>query len=188
MSKHHRRTAFTLIELLVAMALGSILTTTMIFIYQKNNESYAISALKNDLYRKNLTGLGTIRQDIKKTNRILTNFSTYTASSHCIILQIPTLDSNQSPINNTYYHVIYQPDPNNPHDLQRIEINNSTTTRTINRNLSSVTFTPKDNLENNIVNNPENTAQIRIDLALTDNYRGRTYNSTLTSNETMRNK
>ncbi len=185
-----KKAGFTLIEILIVIALSAILMETIYTIYQKTNQSYTITTIKSGLYSQNLQTLDTIRKDIKKTNRILTNYSTYSSiDNHSIILQIPKLDTNKAPIAGEYYHVIYRQNPTEPTELQRIEIiDANTTTRTISQKISEIIFTPKNNLGNIIVGNIESTAQIMINLTIAETLKSHTYQSRLTSNETMRNK
>ncbi|MDO8513718.1 MAG: prepilin-type N-terminal cleavage/methylation domain-containing protein [bacterium] len=184
-----KKSGFTLVEILIVIALTSILMGVMFTIYQNNNRSYIIVTAKSDLYRANLRTLDKIRGDIKKSSQLLANYDTYSTSTNSIILQMPRLDVSQAPIVNTYNYVVYRLNPSNSRNLERIEIIDSvTTTQTLNQKVSSISFTPKDNLSNNITANIENTSQIAVVLVLSDISRNLAINSQLSSNETMRNK
>jgi prepilin-type N-terminal cleavage/methylation domain-containing protein len=183
--KPMKKKGYTLIELLVVMGITAILLDVIYSLYLNSNKSYQLTYAKTGLQTQTQKTLEKLKEDIKKTNRILANYETYTSSANSIILQIPKLDSESNPIENEYDFIVYQ---TNDNQLQRIQINESIAeTKIANSHLQSIDFKYLNDLGYE-TNHWVEIGQVKVNLVCADMVNKQNIKFSLTSATTLRNR
>lgn len=167
MIKSRHNAGLTLIELVVAMSISIIVIDVVFTVFWRSYKINAQNYTITDMQIRTKNALELIKKDISKGSTVEAARDSFISSPDSLILSIPRLDANQSPIAGTYNYVIFQRDPADTTKLTRTEIiDANTTTRTIATDISNIDFIYKDNLDNILVNNWPQVAQVDVTLGL----------------------
>jgi len=102
---------FTLANMLITLSILVILSALVLSIYFSYNNVLKIYLAKTDLQTYNIIALNRIASMIKSANNIpetkTINSNSYTTSTDTLILELPSVDSNQDIITNTYDYIVY---------------------------------------------------------------------------------
>ncbi|MCK4244216.1 MAG: prepilin-type N-terminal cleavage/methylation domain-containing protein [Candidatus Omnitrophica bacterium] len=173
-----KRTGFTLVEIMVSVVLASFILGVILFLYLGSQRSFDSSRTYLDIYADARLALDWMSKDIKWATQVLSAWGGYTTSTNCLVLEIPSIDTNRDIIPDEYDYLIYQL---NLANLERImdaygtgssRIDN---TNVIANNISSLIFSSAG-------------TYVAIELTASRTRLNRTYQETLNSVVKLRNK
>ncbi len=167
----------------------------MLSIYVSGQRYFMIGTARTDVLRDNRQVLNWVSQDIKEGIQVLPSWDVYTTSSSCLVLQVPSLDSNGLiiDIDNEFDHIVYGLNSEFPNRLERIidakdgvsfRANSARviTTRVNYFQLSS------EGVDLSSVSDFSQVSRIEVTLITTKNLLGRTFQETLRTGVKLRNK
>lgn len=101
--------------MLITLSILVILSALLVSVYFSYNNVMKVYLAKTDLQTSNSIALNKITSTIKLASNIpntkIINSNNYTTSSNTLILELPSIDSNQDIIPNTYDYIAYHLDP-----------------------------------------------------------------------------
>jgi hypothetical protein len=139
--------------------------------------------------------LNWISRDIKEGIQVLPSWDVYTTSNTCLILQVPSLDSNGIiiDIDNEFDYIIYRLNSEYPTRLERIidskdgVSSRADTTRVIATEVNSFQIS-SGGVDLSAVSDFSQISSVYITMITTQNLLGRTYQETLNTELKLRNK
>ncbi len=155
---------FTLIEMVIVIALVAIASMVLADMFVSHNRLYRTQTAELNVTGDARTALDDIDSYVRQANRTMESYSTYTAGSQVLILQIQSINSSKQLISATYDYVVYYLVSGS---LYRQVIPNAASTRTavtkkIANNVTALTFTYND------ANYPQVT-KVTTDMTLLEN-------------------
>ena len=182
--------AFTLVEVLVAIAAGLLLCGTLTAIFVSGWQIFHRETISSDTQSQTKIITASLTRDIQTADKVVASREfngnvPYTSSFNCLILEMPSLNSSQNPIPNTYDYKVFYKDQTKLMSITEAKIGTSrkSGTRLINNALDSLSFTYFPTGE--IV---ENTDRITISVTISETAYGLPRQTTLTASATLRNK
>ncbi|HEX5430102.1 MAG TPA: prepilin-type N-terminal cleavage/methylation domain-containing protein [Patescibacteria group bacterium] len=136
------QSAFTLIEVIITIALTVMIVAVIANMFLTQSRLYRSQNAKLDTSASVRAGLDSIDDDVRAADQVLASYSTFTASSQTLILQIQSVDSTQALVADTYDYVVYTLSGT---DLTRQIFPDAAsvriaTTRTVARHVSDLSF------------------------------------------------
>jgi len=186
---------FTLIELLVIVAIGSFLVLAMLSLYVAGQKYFMTGTARTDVLRDNRQVLNWVSRDLKEGIQVLPSWDVYTTSSDCLVLQVPSLDSNGLiiDIDSQFDYIVYRLNSEYPNRLERIiDANDGVSNR---EDSSRVIATRADSfqlssegVDLSSVSDFSQVSRIEVTLITAKNLLGRTFQETLRTGVKLRNK
>ena len=185
----------TLIEVLVTVTIVSFMVLAMLSLYVAGQRYFMNGSARSDVLRDNRHVLNYISRDVKEAIQVVPSWDVYATSTDCIILQVPSLDSNGLiiDIDSQFDYIVYRLNSEYPNRLERvIDANDGVSSRTD----SSRTIATRVNsfqlssggIELSGVADFSQVACVDITLITTQNQMGRTFQETLSTGVKLRNK
>ena len=186
---------FTLIELLVIVAIGSFLVLAMLSLYVAGQKYFMTGTARTDVLRDNRQVLNWVSQDVKEGIQVLPSWDVYTTSSSCLVLQVPSLDSNGFiiDIDNEFDHIVYGLNSEFPNRLERIidakdgVSSRADSARVITTRVNSFQLS-SEGVDLSSVSDFSQVSRIEVTLITAKNLLGRTFQETLRTGVKLRNK
>ncbi len=186
---------FSLIELLVIVAIASFIILTILSLYTIGQRYFLSGTARTDVLRNTRQVLNWISRDIKEGIQVLPSWDVYTTSNTCLILQVPSLDSNGLiiDIDNEFDYIIYRLNPEYPSRLERIIdakdgiSSRADTSRVIATDVNSFQIS-SGGVDLSAVSDFSQVSSVYIAMITTQNLLGRTYQETLNTGLKLRNK
>ncbi len=117
----------TLIEVLIGMVLMVIVVLALFSLYNTGQKYFVNQNIKSDILNNNRVTLTWLSRDIKEAIQVISgpidiNGTSYSTSSECIVLRVPSIDANGIiiDIDNEFDYIVYQMDPDNSTQIVRI--------------------------------------------------------------------
>ena len=185
----------TLVEVLVTVTIVSFMILAMLSLYVAGQRHFMSGTARSDVLRDNRDVLNFISRDVKEAIRVVPAWDVYATSTECIILQVPSLDSNGLiiDIDSQYDYIVYRLNSDYPNRLERIidandgVSNRSDSTRTIATRVNSFQLS-SGGIELSGVADFSQVACVDIALITTQSQMGRTFQETLSTGVKLRNK
>ncbi len=186
---------FSLIELLVIVAIVSFMILAMLSLYIAGQRYFMAGNARADVLRDNRYVFSYISRDIKGAIQVLPGWDVYATSSSCLVLQVPSLDSNGLiiDIDNEFDHIVYRLNSESPNRIERIVdgkdgiSSREDRTRVIATRVNSFQLS-SGGVGLSSVSDFNQVSSIDITLIATQNLLGRTYQETLKTGVKLRNK
>jgi len=186
---------FTLIELLVIVAIGSFMVLAMLSLYVAGQKYFMTGSARTDVLRDNRQVLNWVSRDLKEGIQVLPSWDVYTTSSDCLVLQVPSLDSNGLiiDIDNEFDHIVYGLNSEFPNRLERIidakdgVSSRADSARVITTRVNSFQLR-SEGVDLSAVSDFSQVSRIEVTLITTKNLLGRTFQETLRTGVKLRNK
>ena len=193
--KEFKPEGFTLVELLVIVAIGSFMVLAMLSLYVAGQRYFMTGSARTDVLRDNRHVFNFISRDIKGSIQVLPGWDVYATSSSCLVLQVPSLDSNGHiiDIDNEFDHIVYALDSEYPNRLERIidakdgVSSREDSTRVITTRANSFQLR-SEGVDLSAVSDFNQVSRIEVTLITTKNLLGRTFQETLRTGVKLRNK
>jgi len=181
-SIYNFKSGFTLIEVVIVIGLVSVCSIILSQLFIGQNRLYNSETAELDITGDARTALDDIDSYVRQSNRALSSFSTYTAGSQVLILQIQSINSSNQLIAGTFDNVVYylsgsglfrQVFPN-------VASSRSAITKKLASGVNSLTFT-YNNADYSLV------TEVQVDTTVQENVSGQTRSITLSSKAKLRN-
>jgi type II secretory pathway pseudopilin PulG len=193
--KSFKPEGFTLIELLVIVAIGSFMVLAMLSLYVAGQKYFMTGSARTDVLRDNRQVLNWVSQDLKEGIQVLPSWDVYTTSSDCLVLQVPSLDSNGLiiDIDNEFDHIVYGLNSEFPNRLERIidakdgVSSRADSARVITTRVNSFQLS-SEGVDLSSVSDFSQVSRIEVTLITAKNLLGRTFQETLRTGVKLRNK
>ncbi len=193
--KKFKSKGFTLIEVLVVVAITSLIILSILSLYSIGQRYFMTGSARTDVLRNIRQVLNWISRDIKEGIQVLPSWDVYTTSNTCLILQVPSLDSNGLiiDIDNEFDYIIYRLNSEYPNRLERIidgkdgVSSRADTTRVIATEVNSFQVS-SGGVDLSAVSDFSQVSSVYITMITTQNLLGRTYQETLNTELKLRNK
>lgn len=185
----------TLIEVLVTVTIVSFMILAMLSLYVAGQRYFMNGSARSDVLRDNRHVLNYISRDVKEAIQVVPAWDVYATSSDCIILQVPSLDSNGLiiDIDSQFDYIVYRLNSEYPNRLERVidandgVSNREDSSRTIATRVNSFQLS-SGGIELSGVADFSQVACVDIVLITTQNQMGRTFQETLRTGVKLRNK
>ncbi len=186
---------FTLIELLIIVAIGSFLVLAMLSLYVSGQKYFMTGTARTDVLRDNRQVLNWVSRDVKEGIQVLPIWDVYSSSSTCLVLQVPSLDSNGLiiDIDNEFDHIVYGLNSEFPNRLERIIdakdgiSSRADSARVITTRVNSFQLS-SEGVDLSSVSDFSQVFRIEVTLITAKNLLGRTFQETLRTGVKLRNK
>jgi type II secretory pathway pseudopilin PulG len=193
--KSFKPEGFTLIELLVIVAIGSFMVLAMLSLYVAGQKYFMTGSARTDVLRDNRQVLNWVSRDLKEGIQVLPSWDVYTTSSDCLVLQVPSLDSNGLiiDIDNEFDHIVYGLNSEFPNRLERIidakdgVSSRADSARVITTRVNSFQLS-SEGVDLSSVSDFSQVSRIEVTLITAKNLLGRTFQETLRTGVKLRNK
>jgi Tfp pilus assembly protein PilW len=185
----------TLVEVLVTVTIVSFMVLAMLSLYVAGQRYYINGSARADVLRDNRHVLNYISRDIKEAIQVVPAWDVYATSTECVILQVPSLDSNGLiiDIDSQFDYIVYRLNSEYPNRLERIidandgVSNRVDSSRTIATRVNSFQLS-SGGIELSGVADFSQVACVDIALITTQNQMGRTFQETLSTGVKLRNR
>lgn len=194
-SRKFQPKGITLVEVLITVSIVSFMILAMLSLYVAGQRYYMNGNARSDVLRDNRHVLNYVSRDIKEAIQVVPSWDVYATSTECIILQVPSLDSNGIiiDIDSQFDYIVYRLNSEYPNRLERIidandgissrvDSSRSIATRVNSFQLSS------GGIELSGIADFSKIANVDITLVTTQNLLGRTFQETLKTGVKLRNK
>ena len=193
--KKFKSKGFTLIELLVVVAITSLIILSILSLYSIGQRYFLSGSARTDVLRNTRQVRNWISRDIKEGIQVLPSWDVYTTSNTCLILQVPSLDSNGLiiDIDNEFDYIIYRLNSEYPSRLERIidakdgVSSRADTSRVIATEVNSFQLS-SGGVDLSAVSDFSQVSSVYITMITAQNLLGRTYQETLNTELKLRNK
>lgn len=194
-TKKTKPRGLTLVELMITMAVISLVLSALLSLYSAGQRYFLGESVKLDELRDIRYVQNWITRDIKEAVQVLPSWDVYTASDSCLILRIPSVDTNGHVIDieNDYDHVVYRLNPQIPSRLERIldakdgVSARSDTSRFLSTQVSSFLLS-SEGVNLSSVADFSQVASIDVSLITQQTLLGRSYQETLQTGVMLRNR
>jgi type II secretory pathway pseudopilin PulG len=185
----------TLVEVLVTVTIVSFMVLAMLSLYAAGQRYFINGSARSDVLRDNRHLLNYISRDIKEAIQVVPSWDVYATSTDCLILQVPSLDSNGLiiDIDTQFDYIIYRLNPEYANRLQRIIDANdgvssrADSSRTVATRVNSFQLS-SEGVELSGIADFSQVACVDITLVTTQNLLSRTFQETLKTGVKLRNK
>ena len=193
--KKFKSKGFSLIELLVIVAIASFIILSILSLYSIGQRYFLSGSARTDVLRNTRQVRNWISRDIKEGIQVLPSWDVYTTSDSCLILQVPSLDSNGHiiDIDNEFDYIIYRLNPEYPSRLERIIdakdgiSSRADTSRVIATEVNAFQLS-SGGVDLSAVSDFSQVSSVYITMITAQNILGRTYQETLNTRLKLRNK
>ena len=193
--KKFKSKGFSLIELLVIVAIASFIILSILSLYSIGQRYFLSGSARTDVLRNTRQVRNWISRDIKEGIQVLPSWDVYTTSNTCLILQVPSLDSNGLiiDIDNEFDYIIYRLNSEYPSRLERIidakdgVSSRADTSRVIATEVNSFQLS-SGGVDLSAVSDFSQVSSVYITMITAQNLLGRTYQETLNTELKLRNK
>jgi len=185
----------TLVEVLVTVTIVSFMILAMLSLYVAGQRYFMNGSARSDVLRDNRHVLNYVSRDVKEAIQVVPSWDVYATSTECIILQVPSLDSNGLiiDIDSQFDYIVYRLNSEYPNRLERIiDANDGVSNRTdssrdIATRVNSFQLS-SEGIELSGVADFSQVACVDITLITTQSQLGRTFQETLKTGVKLRNK
>jgi type II secretory pathway pseudopilin PulG len=185
----------TLVEVLITVTIVSFMILAMLSLYLAGQRYYMNGTARSDVLRDNRQVLNYISRDVKEAIQVVQSWDIYATSTECIILQVPSLDSNGLiiDIDSQFDYIVYRLNSEYPNRLERIiDANDGVSnrvdgSRTIATRVNSFQL-GSGGIELSGVADFSQVACVDVTLITTQNQLGRTFQETLSTGVKLRNR
>lgn len=186
---------FTIIELLIEVSIGCLIILALLSLYSASQRYFITESARTDIIRDSRYVLDWISQDMKEAAQVLSSWEAYDTSSTCVVLQVPSVDSDGQVIDieSEFDHIIYRLNPQNPNKLERIIDANDgissrvDSTRVITDKADSFLLS-SEGVEFSAVSDFSQISNIDIAVVTTQSRFNHSYQDTLNTKVKLRNK
>ena len=186
---------FTLIELLVIVAIVSFMILALLALYVAGQRYFMTGSARADSLRGVRFVLNNISRDVKEAIQVLPSWDVYTTSTSCLVLQVPSLNSNGLivDIDNQFDYIVYRLNSEYPNRLERIidakdgVSSREDSIRVIATRVNSFQLS-SEGVELSAVSDLSQVSSIDVTLVTTQNLLGRSFQETLRTGVKLRNK
>ncbi len=193
--KKYQPKGITLVEVLVTVTIVSFLMLAMLSLYVAGQRYFMNGSARSDVLRDNRHVLNFVSRDVQEAIQVMPSWDVYATSSDCLILQVPSVDSNGLiiDIDSQFDYIVYRLDSEYPNRLERIidandgVSNRVDSSRTIATRVSSFQLN-SGGVDLSTVSNFDQVSSVDITLVMTQNQLGRTFQETLKTGVKLRNK
>ncbi len=190
----------TLIEVLIGMVLMVIVVLALFSLYNTGQKYFVNQNIKSDILNNNRVTLTWLSRDIKEAIQVIPgpidiNGTSYSTSSECIVLRVPSIDADGIiiDIDNDFDYLVFQMNPEDPTQIIRIVDGKDGVSsrvdgnRVLAENISSLELGFLDSYGVAVSDYSETTI---VDIGLTSLKKGvqRTYQETVNTQTKLRNK
>jgi len=185
----------TLVEVLVTVTIVSFMILAMLSLYVAGQRYFMNGSARSNVLRDNRHVLTYISRDVKEAIQVVPSWDVYATSTECIILQVPSLDSNGLiiDIDSQFDYIVYRLNSEYPNRLERVidandgVSNREDSSRTIATRVNSFQLS-SGGIELSGVADFSQVACVDITLITSLNQMGRTFQETLSTGVKLRNK
>jgi type II secretory pathway pseudopilin PulG len=185
----------TLVEVLVTVTIVSFMILAMLSIYVAGQRYFMNGSARSDVLRDNRHVLNYVSRDVKEAIQVVPAWDVYATSTECIILQVPSLDSNGLiiDIDSQFDYIVYRLNSAYPNRLERIIDANDGVSSRVDNNRTIATRVNSFQLSSGGVElsgiaDFSQVGCVDITLIATQNQMGRTFQETLSTGVKLRNK
>lgn len=185
----------TLVELTVVVALVALIMMILMSLYVTGQQYFITESVRNDVIRDNRYVFDWIARDIKGSIQVIPSWDAFATSSNCLILRIPSVDSNGLiiDIENEFDYIIYRLNSEHPNKLERVVdakdgvSSRVDSTRVLATRVNSFLLS-SEGVELSAFSDLTQVSSIDIAVTTKQNRLGRDYEQTLDSTVKLRNK
>lgn len=185
----------TLVEVLVTVTIVSFMILAMLSLYVAGQRYFMNGSARSDVLRDNRHVLNYVSRDVKEATQVMPSWDVYATSSDCLILQVPSIDSNGIiiDIDSQFDYIVYRLNSEYPNRLERVidandgVSNREDSSRTIATRVNSFQL-KSGGVELSAVSDFDQVSSVDITLVTTHNLLGRTFQETLITGVKLRNK
>ncbi len=193
--KKYQPKGITLVEVLVTVTIVSFLMLAMLSLYVAGQRYFMNGTARTDVLRDNRHVLNYVSRDVQEAIQVMPTWDVYATSSDCLILQVPSVDSDGLiiDIDSQFDYIVYRLNSEYPNRLERIIdandgiSNRVDSSRTIATRVSSFQLN-SGGVDLSAVSNFDQVSSVDITLVMTQNQLGRTFQETLKTGVKLRNK
>jgi len=183
----------SLIEILIAMAIVAVILIALLSLYTTGQKYFINESTRADTLQDSQYPLAWITRDVKEALQVLSSWGSYTTSSNCLVLEIPSVDSSGViiDISADFDYIIYRLNSNK---LERIidaldgVSSRTDDTRVLAENTNSLVFAFFDSQGAELTSGFDAASSINIALSSSRQGVGRTFQETLNAGVKLRNK
>jgi type II secretory pathway pseudopilin PulG len=190
-----RERGFTIIELITGVALIALFSLVLSGIVVTAQRSAAVEKTKADLAVENRHLVDETTRQIKSARAVLASASLfglpYTTGSQTLILELPSIDNNQTIIDGTSDWLVFRKNGPNFQFIQdgsTGSVRPDTESRLLSQRMTALTFTFFDANGSTLSADFENAVSVAISSTLSQVIRGQAIISILSDTATLRNK
>ncbi len=190
----------SLIEVLIGMVLMSIAVLALLSLYNSGQKYFSNQDARADILNDSRITMTLLSRDIKEAVQVVpgpvdVSGTYYSTSANCIVLKIPSVDAYGLiiDIENHFDYLVYQVNPNNSRELQRIVDGKDGVSsrldgnKPLTGNMDSIVLSFLDT-DGGTVSNYADSAIIDIALTILKKGIQRTYQETMKTRTKLRNK
>lgn len=193
MIKLPTKSGFTLIELIITIGLLSVVTTVLVVLFMASYKTYSLSNASGSLQVASRGTLDRMTREIRQAVSVVASNDTYVTGDDEIVLQMASIDNDETIIPATYDFVVYRLDPTDPTVLQEVMIADAASarrsdTRNILNNVDSLNFTYFDATNSALSGDFTTTKRVTIEVNSSQTQHGQTVPVSYSEQATVRNK
>jgi type II secretory pathway pseudopilin PulG len=193
--KKYQPKGITLVEVLVTVTIVSFLMLAMLSLYVAGQRYFMNGSARSDVLRDNRHVLNFVSRDVQEAIQVMPTWDVYATSSDCLILQVPSVDSDGLiiDIDSQFDYIVYRLNSEYPNRLERIIdandgiSNRVDSSRTIATRVSSFQLN-SGGVDLSAVSNFDQVSSVDITLVMTQSQLDRTFQETLQTGVKLRNK
>lgn len=187
------KSGFTLIELVITIGLLSVVTTVLVVLFMASYKTYSLSNTSGTLQVASRGVLDRMTREIRQAVSVVSSSGAYTTGDEEIVLQLASIDNNETIIPSTYDYVVYRLDPADPTILQEVMIADAASarrsdTRNILNNVEDLTFAYFDTTNTAVSGDYTTTKRVTIQVNSSQTQHGQTVPVSYSEQATVRNK
>ena len=193
--KKFKAKGFTLAEVLIVASVVSLIMTTLLSLYVAGQRYFINESARADVLRDIRQGLNWLSRDIKEGIQVVSSWDAYTTSANCLVLQVPSVDSNGLiiDVDNEFDYIIYRLNSQFPNRLERIVDAKDGVSSRVDSSRAIITrvdsfLLRSQGVDLSSVSDLSHVSRVDLTLITTQNRLGRTYQETLKTGVKLRNK
>lgn len=193
--KKYQPKGITLVEVLVTVTIVSFMILAMLSLYVAGQRYFMNGTARSDVLRDNRQVLNFVSRDLQEAIQVMPTWDVHTTSTDCLVLQVPSLDSNGLiiDIDSQFDYIVYRLNSEYPNRMERIidandgVSNRKDSSRTIATRVSSFQLS-SGGVDLSAVSSFDQVSSVVITLVTTHSQLGRTFQETLKTGVKLRNK
>lgn len=186
---------FSLIELLIVVAIMAVVILSLVALYSTGQRYFLTESTRAEMLQSSRQVLIWISRDIKEGIAVLPNWGSYTTSTNCLVLELPSIDANGLiiDIENNFDYIIYRLNPSDNRVLERIVdaldgvSSRTDSSRVLAKRVNSFVLS-SEGVELSSIGDKSTISNIDIVLTTSQAIFGRTYQESLKTEVKLRNK